>query len=256
MVNLTDLQKVEAGLSQYVVRPANAFGLGGFVFDIPGRIRLNLASAITDHYVEDNTAIQDHWANRPRRVTLTSYVGYKTGQNQAQNNLSEVQKVTQRLTDVTAYAPPLIDSALAVRNSLKSSDNIVQTENEVVNLWALTQNLNPTADPMQKAWLYFNALWSQKILVGLQTPYEFIPNMAIENLLAEQPDDTNSITNFSITLKEIRTASVETVQYTASKYQGHAALQQSPTVNKGKVQGQASSLFEDTKTNVFKYLGL
>jgi hypothetical protein len=49
--------------------------IAGFIFDIEGTTQHNLISDITDHYVEDNTAIQDHIALKPLTITLKNYHG-------------------------------------------------------------------------------------------------------------------------------------------------------------------------------------
>jgi len=57
--NLSILGGISANLNNYVVRPLNAFGLGGFMFDIEGETSVNLTSQITDHFLEDTTNVQD-----------------------------------------------------------------------------------------------------------------------------------------------------------------------------------------------------
>ena len=51
---------VKSSFDNYVVRPTNKFGLGGFVFDVASETETRMEADITDHYVEDNSAIQDH----------------------------------------------------------------------------------------------------------------------------------------------------------------------------------------------------
>lgn len=59
-----------------IVRPDNPpAGVAGFLFDIVGDETVMLTSEITDHYVEDNTAIQDHVALAPEQITLKGTVG-------------------------------------------------------------------------------------------------------------------------------------------------------------------------------------
>ena len=66
---MSDAQLLIDSLKQYVVTPLNAFGVGGFVFDSEGDTTVNLSADITDHYLEDNTSVQDHIAIKPKRVT-------------------------------------------------------------------------------------------------------------------------------------------------------------------------------------------
>ena len=55
----------------YVLVP----NIGYFIFDIDGTTTHTLESDITDHYTENNTAIQDHWALKPEKITLKNYQG-------------------------------------------------------------------------------------------------------------------------------------------------------------------------------------
>jgi len=50
------LDVITADLQNYIVAPMNAFGVGGFVFDIMGEQISQLQADITDHYTEDNKA--------------------------------------------------------------------------------------------------------------------------------------------------------------------------------------------------------
>ena len=67
--NLSTLQ------AQAIVRPQNPpAGISGFLFDVAEDDEFSLQSEITDHYVEDNSAMQDNWAIRPEEITLTVVV--------------------------------------------------------------------------------------------------------------------------------------------------------------------------------------
>ena len=91
------LDALTAEFQNYVVAPLNAFGLGGFLFDAEGESTARLNAEITDHYTEDNRAVQDHIAIHPTRITLKGYVGEivytQPGQDQ-----SFLQTAVQKLT--------------------------------------------------------------------------------------------------------------------------------------------------------------
>lgn len=71
-----DVVKALSELGQRaIVRPNNPpAGIGGYLFDIPGDEWVELQSYITDHFVEDNTAINDQWALAPEQITLNGMV--------------------------------------------------------------------------------------------------------------------------------------------------------------------------------------
>src|SRR5260221_4663943 len=46
-----------------------------FIFDYEGEQSLSLEADITDHFIEDNTSIQDHIALKPVRITTHGFIG-------------------------------------------------------------------------------------------------------------------------------------------------------------------------------------
>lgn len=241
--------------NKYLVTPLNAFGLGGFVFDIEGETTVNLATEITDHFVEDTTTIQDHIAIKPKRVTLKSYVGELVFRQDDSTN-TFVQKAVQKLTTVNQFLPTLTtmaQQALDVRNgdlTLETVKNAVtsKTINRITDYWAFAQNLLSQDSRQQQAYLYFKALMEQKMFVSVQTPFEFMNRMAIESITAIQAEDSKYISDFSITLKEIRTAELLVAakkQYQPERilpvdtnnYQNRSAQQVSDQTNNGGVPG-------------------
>lgn len=257
------------GLKQYVVTPVNAFGLGGFVFDIEGDSVINLSTEITDHYLEDNSAVQDHISIRPKRVILRRYVGELVFQPD-QNLNSKVQTVVQKLTSLSSFLPVLSKGAQQIFalksqdftfNSLRDSITS-KTVNQLTDYWTFGKNLLGQENRQQQAYTYLKSLMEQRILVSLQTPFEFVNNMAIESIVAVQPEGSKYISDFSIILKQIRFAQLITApsgtigtvvtgdigkiggtlnpaadQAQPAVLQGKAAVQYEPIQNNGVVAG-------------------
>lgn len=240
------ITKVKNSIDQYVVSPANAFGLGGFVFDIEDETQIFLNTEITDHYVEDNSAIQDHIATRPLRVTLGTYVGETVYSRPSDSFLDDaqsvVQDVTQKLNVINAYIPTLTDAGNQVKNLFEGDIDFQDAQDTTLDLFGAVSNLNPTASKQQQAYVYFKAMYEQKIIVGLQTPFEFLPNMAIESITATQDSLSQNISNFSITLKQIRTASTINADFQPQSYQSRTKQQREPQDEKSGVVGRARSL--------------
>jgi len=256
-----------SALNNYIVRPSNAFGLGGFVFDVEGETTISLKADITDHFLEDNTTVQDHIAVKPKKVTLKSYVGELVYRPEG-NETTFIEKAVRKLTVLNGYLPELTAAAQGIKN-LNAEDitqaidnagqNITsQTINKAADYYSLARNILNADSKQQEAYLYFKALMEQKIIVSLQTPFEYVANMAIESITAYQGEDSRFISDFTITLKEIRTvellnADVGASQYTSEqgsgdKYQGRAQTQNAPIENIGNVSGV------DAVLNVDDYL--
>lgn len=255
--------QIQDSFSKFIVTPLNAFGLGGFLFDVEGETASDLSSEITDHYLEDNVAVQDHIALKPQTVTLSGYVGELVYEGGAPSSIT-LQKAVQKLTILNSYLPTLSKAAQQIQSSLSLSsleftpEGIASrastlltspTLNNVVDLWALTKNINPAASKQQKAFTYFKALQEQKLLISLQTPFEFITNMAVMSVSAIQDEKSKYMSDFSITLKKIRTVSVRSVQFDPKKYQNRTQQQSEPTAQLGNNQGQAEPL----TSNLFKW---
>lgn len=278
---LNGLTSLQSALSQYVVRPLNAFGLGGFVFDIEGESRVELQNEITDHYIEDNSAVQDHIAVRPKEITLHNYVGelvYK----QDPTTDTPLQSAVQKLTVLSAALPALTAGAQQAYNLFNQQmagassigQAIVADASTGANIYGAVKNLLASQDSkQQQAYNYFKALRDQKILVAVQTPFEFMTNMAVKLVIGIQGPDSIYITNFSITLKEIRTASTADVIVgpAPADTQGRLASQAAPVTQQGIMPGLPVPVPAATypnnvatipdiaavrKSSNFKYLGL
>lgn len=237
----TNLDILNVAIDKYLVAPLNAFGIGGFVFDSEGDSVATLGSDITDHYTEDNRALQDHIAIRPVRIILRGYVGelvYRPNGGEP----SFTQRAVQKLTTVNAYLPELSAAAQQIQESV--DDNAIPdiTLSSASNIYGLVKNAFGGVDNGENqanAYAYFKALQKQAILMGIQTPWEFLTNMAIETVIAIQSEDTRTVTDFAVTFKQIRIASTQTLAFTAGNTtkQGAAAAQGASEQQIGQVQG-------------------
>lgn len=251
----TTLDLIINSFNKAIVSPINAFGVGGFVFDIDGETTVNLTTEITDHYLEDNTAIQDHIAIRPKKVILKSYVGELVFREDDTTDTA-IQKVVQKLTTLSSYLPALSSAATQITDAVKNSrqtdfslKNVtLETINKTVDYWALLKNLSVPQSRQMQAYKYFKALMDQKVLVSVQTPFEFMSNMAVESITAIQGEDSRFISDFSITLKEIRTVSILNAVAGKNQYQttdvgpeqvnqGRASIQKQVLTTVGNLEG-------------------
>jgi hypothetical protein len=236
------LDDITASLQNYVVAPLAAFGLAGFVFDTEGEAIANLSAEITDHYTEDNKAVQDHIAIRPKKITLKGYVGelvYSPGGDSPQ----ALQQLTQKLVVLTGYLPVLSSAATQLQQTIQAPSNSSITLPDAANIYGLVKNMfgavGNTAK-QQNAFNYFRSLQTQKVLMGVQTPWAFLTNMAIETIVVVQEEDTIFKSDFSITLKEIRIAQTLTTAYSgAQSLQGAAGVQAQTPVTTGNSPGVA-----------------
>ncbi len=252
------INAINQSLGKYIVSPLNAFGIGGFTFDVEGESTVNIQTEITDHYIEDNSAIQDHIAVKPKKITLKNYVGELVYRLDGDTN-TPAQKLTQKLTVLNSYLPVLAAGAKQANNIFQAakkaqsvfsttkgltdfvSNNFASAQSGTVNIWNLIKNVTPPTSRQQQAYMFFKALAEQKVLVSVQTPFEFMSNMAIESIVGIQGEESRYISNFAITLKEIRTVSTLDVPFDPAKYSERTLTQTLPTTQSGTVQGLAPS---------------
>lgn len=261
------LYDITSALQTYVVSPLNAFGLGGFIFDVQTEEMALLSADITDHYTEDNRALQDHIAIRPKRITLKGYVGELVYDSPNGNSATPLQIVTQKLTELSGFLPQLSSATIQAQAAITGIDSAGATLQSLAaavpagaNIYGLVKNaIGATSGNQQKqqsAYQFFSACQSGGILMGVQTPWEFLTNMAIETIVAIQPEDSVFLTDFAITLKQIRIATTETaisalsgtggVPSVPQVSQGANAIQAAPQSNIGIVPGQATSFLPTT----------
>src|SRR5271170_7629799 len=71
------------------------------LFHYEGEQTVALESDITDHYIEDNTAIQDQIALKPVMITTHGFIGELN--DVPPSFLSLLQSASQKLTTISAY---------------------------------------------------------------------------------------------------------------------------------------------------------
>lgn len=176
-----------------------------FLFHYEGEQVLTLESDITDHYIEDNTAIQDQIALRPEMYTTHGFIGEL---NDVVPPLLEPLKfVADKLTVVGAYTPGLSQTAiLAYNQAFQTYQTATTLVNNAVNAW---NSINNGSQNQTKQQLYYTKLqgyWRNRTLFTIQTPWATFNNMAIKTLRAIQDAETRVITDFELTFKKVNFA--------------------------------------------------
>jgi hypothetical protein len=221
-------------------------GIEGLLFDVPMNDSVTRGCQITDHWVESNSAIQDHIALEPIKITLTGKVGelvYKT-----YAAIAFAQAVIDRLGPLGIFTPS---------QSVQLQKAIATAERATAAYFAADKALNTLSDvfknqPTKNAQqAFFNELdqWVEnRALLSVETPWKTYQNMAIESFTADQ-DDTNMLeTLFTINFKQIKY--VETATY-AGKLSGRAEQQASDIKNTGNTKGDSmDSILSGAASNV------
>ena len=209
-----------------------------FVFDIKKEYKLNLSSDITDHYVEDNVAIQDHIGLKPVILEVVGCIGEvdlasvtekgkdtnskSNGQNNEKGNIfNAVDSYLGRMGSLTSFAPNLVNQAYDVYNTAKFTystatkvmnlDKQSKAENKSGYDYTEAYDKNVIKATKQFTWIdWFKQRWWNRASFSIVTPYGVLDNMYIMELSASQPETTRYVTNLNIKFKQIRKASVIT----------------------------------------------
>ncbi len=200
---------VASVVNQAIVRPLgmpNLTGVSGLVMDILEDEEIIADSDITDHYVEQNYAVQDHIALKPIRFTLRGYVGELV--DAFPNALATIFTQVAGLSTLGGLAPQFnvqdTQFYAALNNVAQLSTNVI---NQVKNAYQLFNQSSTATNKQQTVYQYFFNMWKTRQLCTVETPFAIFENMAIESLRALQSGETNIISEFTITFKQIQTVS-------------------------------------------------
>ena len=209
--------------NQFIVRPTGGTitsGINGFVFDILGEEEVTLESEITDHYVEDNYAIQDHIAQKPIRYIAKGYVGELY--NIFPSSLLSILTAVQNLDAVPGIAPVFSAQANQVYNNISSVGNsVVNVVSQAKNFASLLSGYTTAANKQQTAYLKFLDMWQNRVQCSIETPWGVLYSMYVEKITPMQSENTRIISEFSVSFKQLRfTSTITAVPLTISNLAG------------------------------------
>ena len=140
------LQDNEIGLNNPNVGEntgASQLGIGenAFVFDIARETTLQANSTITDHFVEDNTALQDHIALSPLTYVLKGFIGELVFEG-ATAQAELLTLANEKLAIVEAYLPDLTAGVAQkisqigneINNTVNYIDSAIASGTDIFNL--------------------------------------------------------------------------------------------------------------------------
>lgn len=211
-----------------------------FIFDVKKEYKLNLSSDITDHYVEDNVAIQDHIGLKPIILEVVGSIGEvalsevidkeknsrkiagEIGVGETQNNakgnvFNSVDAYLGRMGSLSSFTPNINNQALDIYNTAKFG---YATVSKIINLdkqdkiksgFDYTEDYDEETIKITKQFGYidwFKTQWWNRASFTIVTPYGVLTDMYILDLSASQPENTRYVTNLSIKFKQIRKAHI------------------------------------------------
>lgn len=210
-----------------------------FQFHYEGEQSVALQSDITDHYIEDNTAIQDQIALKPEIISTHGFIGELNDIPPAALKL--LQTAASVLSPISAYVPSVSATALIAYNEAFELYQVAQNAaNAAISAWSslsgqggeaiivngqLTNDGLVTQSKQQIAFQKFFGYWNNRVLFTVQTPWAVFQNCAINNLRAIQDSETSMITDFELSFKVIKTAETQNVSIVTERLIAQSAEQ-------------------------------
>lgn len=227
------------------------------LFNFNGEETLTVDSDITDHYIENNTPIQDQISIKPEIYTVQGFVGELN--DIAPAALEPLKIAAEKLTTITGYVPGLsLTALLAYQNAQAAYQTAIAIKNNATAAWnsinggggvSVINGAGISSQPNQtQQQKYFQQLYSyqkKRTLFTVQTPWAIFQDMAIMQLKAIQDEKTNTVSDFKLTFKMLRFASTQLVGNTLYDYrnmEGRASEQGAPSVDLGTSQLQESPI--------------
>ena len=193
-----------------------------------------ISSQITEHYMEDNVARQDHWAIAPDKYILSGFIG-EVIYHPVKKWRSAVEKY------VTDYLYPLRVLSPIFDSYTQSALNIVQAvetsyrryEQIAENIFNDISNVKITKTNQQYIAEQLKAIQLNRQLVTIWTPYGTFDSFAVLNASLVQ-GNTKYKSRLEVELKQWRTIATETREATAEEKKAYIArVQQAEEQNLG-----------------------
>lgn len=246
-----------------------------YYFDTVTDDSVSFQSQITDNWVENNSAIQDHIAISPITITMRGLIGElvytsKEAALDAQSELAQVRlnntfdTFGTKLKTIEAFLPEVSNYT---QRAINVWNNFVESRKRaglISDLWVAPGPTNLTAQMNAYNGIPFEAksvklkevteklksCWLNRQSLIATTPFGTFENMYIQSVLLHQGNE-NFIGEIDVTLKQLRFAQTLTTKADKEVLAKYNAYAQASEQNYGKAQGNTSVLKELSD----KYLG-
>lgn len=234
---------------------AEHFNIAGLIFHYSGEVKTELNADITDHYTEDLKAVHDHIALQPIRVVMRGLIGELSRGFSPSGISGSLQTLQNGLTSVPGYlgksTPQAVYRASKVVSQAQNVSNQVSSAvSKGKSLYKFFRDGAVSNTEQSRFYIQLEALWNQRAPFTIQTPHKIYRNMVIESMVALQPEDTKYLSEFTVTLKQIRFASVTTINAVKTSGVTQWNQQRTELKNNGVNTGSKLSLTTPTTTGL------
>lgn len=225
------------GMSTALVKPKNPPpGTAGFVFDIKMTENVTMNAQVTDHFTEINSAIQDHVAIDPIKITLVGKVGELVHTKEAE--LAFASAALDRLAPITHMKP---SQSAQAQKYISAADQAISATKSAMKAFSNLAGVfatEPAKNKQQKAFKTFENYFLGRTILTIETPWATYGSMLLENWSADQDEESIYETTYTLTFKQLRF--VGTTVNTGN-LSGRNGAQLSKAVDKGAQSGNVSA---------------
>lgn len=245
----TSLENIVNRAKDWLIEPRDE-DIKDLHLHIYGNETMTLTADVTDNYVENNVAYQEHIALKPKVFTVSGEVGELTWFKKDEKN-SVTDAVAQKLAPVVSFLPPLSKSASAIQDkALKIIGVVDSLDNFVDRLWGLL-SADDVNTEQKKCFKYLMVLWQRRVPIDIKTPYGKISNYVIQSVEFTQQERSVDKSQVKISFKEFKTVIEKRSRVDLKKLQGRSSAQQAAKQNKGTTSGVKLSYTECKPGSIF-----
>lgn len=225
-----------------ILVPTGVGQIGAFAFDYRGDDEVDIEAEVTDHWLEDNTAVQDHIGVRPTIVTVK---GFQSELNLSRTQLALINRalssVTSGLTQVDAYLGHYTPGALeSIQRAISQAQNIaIQIEQAAARAAQVASFFQPgpALNRQQAAYFELSSLALARVVFTVATPFQVFENMVITSMKVVQPKETRGWSDFTVKMKQLQFTQDLSLPFFTANNAGRTASQVQPGTQNGSTQG-------------------
>lgn len=215
--------------------------IGPFFFDYRGDECARLDNEITDHWVEDNTAVQDHIGVLPVIVSLRGKISELTLTTLTEglilSSLATVENGLSQLDQYLGkYTPGTTQVLLNIITQAESiAIQIEQTAARIAQIASFFAGVQATKQ--QQAFAQLSALRNARTIFTVFTPWQVFNSMVIEGLEVRQSEKTVTQSEISVSMKQLQFTDNISQSSFYTQYGGNAAYSYQPQASNGIANG-------------------
>lgn len=209
-----------------------------YYFDVRTEETIEAGCDITDQYVENNSAIQEHVALRPIELSLSGFVGEKVYKHQDLHT-SKLSGTFSKLNPILSFVPPVSSYAETIIGAVSYVESSIRRYVENVKNIADIFSKDKTETKTRQGQVFNELLYlrnNRKLVTAYIENIGKFENYLIKNVRISQEDSVYQ-SRLIVELKQYNSVSTQTAALDVQKYKDRVSVQKAAEENLGKVQG-------------------